>query len=652
MIGEILGHAENLTPIALVGVGGIGKTTIALSVLHHDRIKERFGDDRRFIRCDQFPASLTHFLDRLSKAIGAGIENPEDLTPLRDFLSSKKMIIVLNNAESILDPQIAGAQEIYAVVEELSQFSNICLFITSRISIIPPACKILDVPTLLVDAARDIFYHVCENSTRSNLIDTIIEQLDFHPLSITLLAAITQHNKWDTNRLVEQWKRRGTDILQTQHNKSLAATIEISLASLMFQGLCSDARGILGVVAFFPQGVNEKNLDWLFPTIPDRTDTFDNFCILSLTYRNNGFFKMLAPLRDYLRPRDPASSPLLRTAKECYFRRLSVDIDPGMPGFEEAQWIESEDVNVEYLLDVFTSIDADSAAAWDTYAHFMRHLYWHKPRLAALGPKIERLPDSHRSKPDCLFNLSRLFGLAGNHEERKRLLIYTLKLWRERGEDYKAAQTLGFVSNTNRLLGLRKEGILEVEEASEIYEQLNCVSEQAQALQQLASLLYEDKQLDAAEEAASRATELLLDESNQISVCECHRVLGKIYRSRGETEKAIKHFETALEIASSSNRHTHLFWNNYSLAELFLGEKRFDDAHVHISRAKSYAINAPHLLGHARELEAVIWYKEHRLEEAKSEALRAADTFETLGATKQVEVCRKLLQRIENGVET
>jgi len=652
LIEQIVNLAENLIPIALIGPGGIGKTSIALAVLHHDRIKERFGDDRRFIRCDQFPTSRAHLLRRISNVIGAGVENPEDLTPLRASLSSKKTFIVFDNAESILDPRGTDAQEIYGVVEELSRFNNVCILITSRITTIPPDFKHLDVPTLSIAAACDTFYGIYDSDDRSNLVDGILEQLDFHPLSIMLLATVARQNKWDMDHLAREWEERRTSVLQTEHNKSLAATIELSLTSPLFQELGPDARALLGVIAFFPQGIDKDNVDWLFPTISNRTNILDKFCTLSLTYRNNGFVTMLAPLRDYLRPKDPMSSSLLCTAKAYYFSRMAVTLNPNEPDIIKTQWITSEDVNVEHLIDVFTTIDANSDSIWHACTLFMRHLCWHKPRLVTLKAKIEGLPDDHSSKPECLFELSRLFGSVGSDVERKRLLTCVLKLERERGSDHQVARILRHLANANRVTRVPKEGIQLAKEALEIGERLGETVVQAQCLAELAGLLRQDDQLDAAEEAISRAIDLFPEKGEEYRVCGSHRVLGSIYHFKRETEKAIHQFEVALRIASPFEWHSQLFWNHYGLALLFQQEGRFDDAQIHIEHAKSHTVNSARNLGYATEEQALIWYKQHRLEEARSEALRAADVYEKLGATMYLARCRELLQDIQKKLDT
>ena len=651
LVGKLVGLAENLTPFALIGACGVGKTSVALTVLHDDRIKQRFGDNRRFIRCDQFPTSLPHFLHRLSKVIGAGITNPDDLASLRPSLSSMEIFIILDNAESILDPQGADAQGIYAAVEGLSQLNNICLGITSRISTIPPTCETLEIPTLSAEAARDIFYHIHKNGERSDLADNILKRLDFHPLSITLLATVAHQNRWDTDRLTKEWESRGTDMLRTHHNKSLAAAIELSLTSPMFQELGPNARDVLGVIAFFPQGVDENKVGWLFPTVPDGSNIFNRLCVLSLTYRSNGFVTMLAPLRDHLCPEDPRSSPLLCTVKVCYFERLSVGVYPGKPGYEEARWIELEDVNVEHLLNVFTAIDTDSDNIWNVCSYFMEHLYQHKPRLIVLGPKIEALPDTHPSKPRCLFGLSRLFTLVGNEMERKRLLVCVLQLWREWGDHLEVARTLGDLSHANRLLGLHEEGMKQVKEALMIYEQLSDAFGQARSLRDLGWFLFEDQQFEAAEEAVSRSINLLPEGVYQSLVCSCYRLLGEINSSKGDTEKAINRFEAALKMVSSFGWHHDQFWNHHGLAVVYFRQGRFDESYAHVERAKSLAVDDPYLMGRAMRLQAYFWYEQRRLEEARSEALRAADALEKVGATRDLEKCRSLLHDIEQAME-
>jgi hypothetical protein len=61
---------------------------------------------------------------------------------------------------------------------------------------------------------------------------------------------------------------------------------------------------------------------------------------------------------------------------------------------------------------------------------------------------------------------------VGNYVESKQLLIHTLKLWREQGNDFWVAEHCGVWLSQTRMLGLTKEGIQQLEEALKIYKQL------------------------------------------------------------------------------------------------------------------------------------------------------------------------------------
>jgi hypothetical protein len=82
-----------------------------------------------------------------------------------------------------------------------------------------------------MEAARDIFYNIYGDGKRSGIIDDLLRELDFHALSITLLATTASHNRWDFNRLKKEWETHRTQVLRTHYNGSLAARIELSLAS-------------------------------------------------------------------------------------------------------------------------------------------------------------------------------------------------------------------------------------------------------------------------------------------------------------------------------------------------------------------------------------------------------------------------------------
>ena len=56
---------------------------------------------------------------------------------------------------------------------------------------------------------------------------------------------------------------------------------------------------------------------------------------------------------------------------------------------------------------------------------------------------------------------------------------------------------------------------------------------------------------------------------------------------------------------------------------------------------KSYTVNNEWRLGGVMEIQALTWYSQHRLKEARSYALRAASVYDKLGAAKEVQRCRE-----------
>jgi len=80
---------------------------------------------------------------------------------------------------------------------------------------------------------------------------------------------------------------------------------------------------------------------------------------------------------------------------------------------------------------------------------------------------------------------------------------------------------------------------------------------------------------------------------------------------------------------------------------LFYYEDRLHSAQVHAERAKLHTVNDPYSLGKAMMLQAKILCQRHKLEEVRSEVLRAADIFAKLGVSLGTEACGVLLEDIQ-----
>ena len=80
-------------------------------------------------------------------------------------------------------------------------------------------------------------------------------------------------------------------------------------------------------------------------------------------------------------------------------------------------------------------------------------------------------------------------------------------------------------------------------------------------------------------------------------------------------------------------------------------EERFDNVHAHIEQAQTHAVNA-YYLGNEALVAAATHHKQHRLEDAMSEALHALGIFEELGNQWDIRRCKRLLQDIKRAMSS
>jgi len=297
IVNDVLDLTDQVASAALFGSIGVGKSSVALTLLYHNRTRIKFGRNRHFMRCDGLTNSLEGFLECLSDAIG--ISPTTDIEQLRSHLeASPPLILLLDGVDSILNPLAPEAEDIFATIEEFGCYQHICLLTTSRMYPEISGFHHVEVPSLSGGDARDAFYGLCYLD-RSPAIDDLIMKLDFHPLSIDLLASSVRENNWDESTFLKVWGDGGTGGLETLYRQTLRDAVEPSFRSPTIQTLGIAAREALNGIAAFPSGVEERRLEGMFSGITGVGVAVDVLCKFSLLYRQDGFVKMLSPFRFY-----------------------------------------------------------------------------------------------------------------------------------------------------------------------------------------------------------------------------------------------------------------------------------------------------------------------------------------------------------------
>jgi Cdc6-like AAA superfamily ATPase len=116
--------------IAIVGAGGMGKTTLARAVVHHPQLTSRYELYRFFVSCDTISNSV-----QLAGLIGAhiGLKPGSDLTRpvIRHFSSSPPTLLILDNLETVWEP-VESRGDLEKFLCLLSELEHLALIVSTN----------------------------------------------------------------------------------------------------------------------------------------------------------------------------------------------------------------------------------------------------------------------------------------------------------------------------------------------------------------------------------------------------------------------------------------------------------------------------------------------------------------------------------------
>ncbi|KAJ7919632.1 hypothetical protein B0H13DRAFT_1988455 [Mycena leptocephala] len=484
---------------AILGPGGIGKSSLALAVLHHTDLVSRFGSCRYFISLES-SKSASDMLSAIAAFFGID-ESPKLSRAIVKHLSylAKPCLLCLDNLEDCWET-LNSRSEVEEFLSLLSDVPHLQLMVTMRGAerpakvkwtrpFLPPLDRLDDM------AARQTFLDIVDEAD-SEEITALLALTDNLPLAITLMAHVTSFEGGQS--VLNRWASETTSLLSDGFDKqgNLDKSIMISLSSpRMFAN--PHARELLSVIK-------------------------STLLRCSLIYAAaDGRLRMLVPIRQYVAEKSPPTAESFDGVCTYFYelaRLFRVPMD--MPNRELVQRLSAE----------FTNVRAVTAYA------LSRSL---------------RLLDTVRCTIDLLhFNKtakSAAFELSDAvHQAVEHLGDPVLK------GDYLLAQARYLLGQPS-CLPIASEGLHCFEEQDDAFGQVR-------ALYTLASHLTLTGQFQKAIEAADRGARLAQQSANPSMQALCMAASCTAYRNKGDLQTSLDHGREACRLAQVAGNMTVESW--------------------------------------------------------------------------------------------
>ncbi|KAJ7146629.1 hypothetical protein C8R44DRAFT_724378 [Mycena epipterygia] len=209
--------------IAILGSGGMGKTSLAKAALHHPDVVSKY-QHRFFVAADSTTTSI-----ELAALIGLhiGLKPGEDLTKpvVHYFSNSSPSLLILDNLETLWEPMESrgGVEEF---LSRLTDVSHLALMASAerpaKVHWTRPFLQPLK--PLSDDAAYQTFVAIAEDFHDNNHITKLLSWTNNLPLAVDLIAHLVDHEGCEN--VLARWETEKTSLLSDGHDRRTSLAYE------------------------------------------------------------------------------------------------------------------------------------------------------------------------------------------------------------------------------------------------------------------------------------------------------------------------------------------------------------------------------------------------------------------------------------------
>ncbi|KAJ7690808.1 hypothetical protein B0H17DRAFT_1134079 [Mycena rosella] len=319
---EILDTLKQDSPrIAILGTGGMGKTSLAVAALQHPEVINKF-PNRFFIPCHS-TATRSDLVSSVASYVGIGVGPNLARKIVRHLSYGPPALLILDNFETPWESPSCrtGVEEFLSL---LADVAHLAIIVTMRGAERPGRVKwtrpfLGPLQPLDDDAALNTFLDIADEDHDRSRVRELLDLTGNLPLAVSLIANVVAHEGCEAT--LSRWQTESTRVLSDGYDDTSSLDISIVLSFTSVR-MTAEAQELLSILSLLPDGLSDAELTQSNLSIPNILSAKATLIRTSLAYASrNHRFQVLVPIREHVRSTHPPSSTL-RLAMRQYFRDL------------------------------------------------------------------------------------------------------------------------------------------------------------------------------------------------------------------------------------------------------------------------------------------------------------------------------------------